>query len=66
LLFTEGSSANPYIPPPDSKILDIREERERKIEEREELKNQKIWEKGMRSNRTGKLREIKEIESSAP
>jgi len=66
MLFTEGASANPYITPPDSTILDIREKREREIEEREAKKHLKIWEKGTRANRAGKLREISDIESSAP
>lgn len=66
MLFSDGAQVNPYICPMDANILNIREENERRAEEREEKKRQRIWEKGVKANRTGQLRAISEIESSAP
>ena len=53
---------NPFKVPPDEEILNIKEIKAREKQERDRKRKQKIWEKGVKFNRKGALREIEEIQ----
>lgn len=54
---------NPFKPPDDEEVFKMREdERRSKAEQREKLRNMKVWEKTTQSSRMGRTRRIGDIE----
>lgn len=58
----DTSHENPFEVPPDEEILNVKEMKNRKKLEKQEVNSLPIWEKGLKFNRAGALRKIDEVD----